>query len=146
MQVFIEYSNDIDEIYENIEYYKRNKKQKILYLMIWLLIYIVIKNLSNSNWIIYYGVKVKYFLCFYRKILFPVLENIWLNSTRYFVMNILNKRELQQIALNHSSDIDFQNLMNLYKKCTGKPYSFLVIDTLASDNYSRCRKNLLEII
>ena len=34
MQVFIEYSNDIDEIYENIEYYKRNKKQKILYLMI----------------------------------------------------------------------------------------------------------------
>ena len=62
-------------------------------------------------------------------------------------MNILNKRELQQIALNHSSDIDFQNLMNLYKKCTGKPYSFLVIDTtLASDNYSRCRKNLLEII
>ena len=34
MQVFIEYSNDIDEIYENIEYYKRYKKQKILYLMI----------------------------------------------------------------------------------------------------------------
>ena len=61
-------------------------------------------------------------------------------------MNILNKRELQQIALNHSSDIDFQNLMNLYKKCTGKPYYFLIIDTLASDNYSRCRKNLLEII
>ena len=37
--------------------------------------------------------------------------------------------------------------MNLYKKGTSKPYSFLVIDTsLASDNSSRFRKNLLERI
>ena len=41
--------------------------------------------------------------------------------------------------------IDFKDFMNLYKKCTAKPYSFLVIDaTLASDNPSRFRKNLLE--
>ena len=60
-------------------------------------------------------------------------------------MKIPNKRELQQIAFNHSSDIDFQDFMNLYKKCTAKPYSFLVIDaTLASDNPFRFRKNLLE--
>ena len=59
-------------------------------------------------------------------------------------MKIANKREL---ALNHSSDIDFKHFMNLYKKCTAKPYSFLVIDaTLASDNPSRFRKNLLERI
>ena len=50
-------------------------------------------------------------------------------------MKILNKRELQQIAFNHLSDINFQDFMNLYKKCTAKPYSFLVIDiTLASGN------------
>ena len=49
-------------------------------------------------------------------------------------MKIPNKRELQQITFNHSSDIDFKDFMNLYKKCNGKPYSFLVIDTsLASD-------------
>ena len=59
--------------------------------------------------------------------------------------NILNKRELQQIAFNHSSDIEFQDFMNLYKKCTAKPYSFLVIDSNhASDNLLRFRKNLLE--
>ena len=59
-------------------------------------------------------------------------------------MKILNKREPQQIAFNDSSDID---LMNLYKKCTAKPYSFLVIDaTLASDNALRLRKNLFERI
>ena len=42
-------------------------------------------------------------------------------------MNIPNKRELQQTAFNHSSDIDFQDFMNLYKKCSAKPYSFLAI-------------------
>ena len=58
-------------------------------------------------------------------------------------MEIPNKRELQQIAFNHSSDIDSQDFMNLYKKWIAKPYSFLVIDTtLPSDNPSRFRKNL----
>ena len=61
-------------------------------------------------------------------------------------MKILNKRELQQIALNHSSDIDLKDFINVYKKCTDKPYSFLVNDiTLASDNALRFRKNLFNI-
>ena len=62
-------------------------------------------------------------------------------------MKIPNKRELQQITFNHSSDIDFKDFINLYKKCNAKPYYFLVIDaTLVSDNPSRFRKNLLERI
>ena len=62
-------------------------------------------------------------------------------------MKITNKRKIQQIAYNHSSNIDFKDFINLYKKCTAKPYSFLVIDaTLASDNPSHFRKNLLERI
>ena len=44
-------------------------------------------------------------------------------------MKIPNKRDLQQIAFNHLSDVDFQDLMNLYKKWTAKPYLFLVFDT-----------------
>ena len=88
---------------------------------------------------------MKCFPCFYHIILFPVSKNIRLNLTHYFVMKVPNKRELQQIAFNHSSDIDFQDFMNLYKKCTAKPYSFLVIDTtLVSDNPLRFRKNLFE--
>ena len=60
-------------------------------------------------------------------------------------MKIQNKRELHQITNNHSSDIDFQELFNLFKKYTTKPFSFLVIDTtLARYNYQRFRKNLLE--
>ena len=62
-------------------------------------------------------------------------------------MKIPNKRELQQIISYHSSDIEFQDFINLYKKRTAKPYSFLVIDTtLASDNSSRFRNNFLETI
>ena len=61
-------------------------------------------------------------------------------------MKILNKLELQQIAFNHSSDIDFQGLMNLYKKYTAKPYSFFIDATLASDNLLRFTMNPLERI
>ena len=59
-------------------------------------------------------------------------------------MNIPNKRELQQVVLNQSSDIDFKGFMKIYKRCTAKRYSSLVIDTtLSSDNLLRLRKNLL---
>ena len=62
-------------------------------------------------------------------------------------MKIPNKQELQQIALNHLSDIDFRDFINSYKKCTAKPYSFLVIQaTLASDNPLNFKQDLLERI
>ena len=58
-------------------------------------------------------------------------------------MKIPNKRELMQIAINHSSDINTKNFIETYKKCTDKLYSFLVIDTtLPSNNLLRFRKNL----
>ena len=63
------------------------------------------------------------------------------------IIRIPNKRELQQIPFNHSSDIGYEVYMNLYKICTAKPFSFLVIDTtLASDNPLHYIKNLLERI
>ena len=66
-------------------------------------------------------------------------------------MKIPNKREVQQIAFNHSSGIEFLDFIKLYtamySKCTARPCSFLAIDvTLPSDNSSRFRKNHLEII
>ena len=50
-------------------------------------------------------------------------------------MKILNKKELQQSAFNYSSYIDFQDFMNLYEKCTAKPYSVLVINTTLPYNF-----------
>ena len=60
-------------------------------------------------------------------------------------MKIRNKKELQQIALNHSSDIDFKDFMKICKTCTAGPYSFLANDkTLPSDDLLRSRNNLLK--
>ena len=73
-------------------------------------------------------------------------KNIRLISTHCFIMKIPNKRELGQIVFNHSSDIDFRGFMNLYKKCHAKSYSFLIVDTNASDNPSHFRKNHIERI
>ena len=91
-----------------------------LYSMIWFLICFTL---------FFRGRKLNISLVFITQSYFAVPKNIRLNSTHYFVMKIPNKRELQQIAFNHSSDIDFQDFMNLYKKSTAEPYSFLVIDT-----------------
>ena len=68
------------------------------------------------------GRKLNISLIFITQSYFAVPETIRINSIRYFVMKIPNKSELQQIAFDHTSDIDFQDFMNLYKECTAKPY------------------------
>ena len=73
---------------------------------------------------------------------FKVPKGVRLNTTHFFIAKIPNKRELQQVGINHSSDISTKDFINIYKECTGKTYSFLVIATmLASDNSLRFRKN-----
>ena len=62
-------------------------------------------------------------------------------------MKIPSKRELKQIALNQSSDIDFKDFIKIYKKCAADPYSFLLTHTtLPSDNLLRFRKKFLKYI
>ena len=60
-------------------------------------------------------------------------------------MKINNKRELQNIAINHSADIDYQDFMNIYRECTKEHFNFLEIDTtLPASNPLRFRKKLFE--
>ena len=62
-------------------------------------------------------------------------------------MKILERREVLQVTFNYSSDIDFRNIINIYEKCTAKPYYFVVDDmTLVSDNPLCFRNNILEKI
>ena len=61
----------------------------------------------------------------------------------FLIMKINNKRELQNIAINHSADIDYKGFLKIYRKYTKEPYNFLTIDTtLSSSNPLRFRKNL----
>ena len=99
----------------------------------------IVDMLSNKNLkqivteLFIRGRKLNISFIFITKSYFAVPKNIRLNSTHYFFTKNLNKRELQQITLNHSSDIDLKDFMNLFKKWTAKLYSFLVIDnTLGS--------------
>ena len=76
---------------------------------------------------------------------FKVLKTVRLNVTHYFIMKVPNKTKLQQIAFNHSSNIDFKDFLKLYKDYTKESYRFLVNDTtLSSDNPLQFGKNLLQ--
>ena len=89
-------------------------------------------------------IKLNISILFITQSYFKVPKDVRLNSTHFFIMKIPNKRELQQITLNHSSNIDFKDFMKIYKKGTKEPYFFLVNDTtLSSDDPLRFRKNLL---
>ena len=91
------------------------------------------------------GRKLNISIVFVTQSYFKVPKHVRINSTHFFILKIPNKTELQQIALNHSSDIDFKDFIKIYKKCTAKPYSFFVNDTaLPSDDPLRFRENLLK--
>ena len=91
------------------------------------------------------GRKLNISLVFITQSYFKVPKDVRLNTSHFFIAKIPNKRELQQIAINHSSDISTKDFANIYGKCTVEPYSFLVNDTtLASVNPLQFRKIFLE--
>ena len=142
----MEYSNDIQDVYKNIEDYNPIKKRKILIVFDDMIADMINNNKLNPivTELFIRGRKLNTSIVFIAQSYFKVPKDIRLNSTHFFIMKIPNKRELQQIALNHSFDIDFKYFTEIYKKFTKEPYSFLVNDTtLPSDEHLRFRKNLL---
>ena len=88
--------------------------------------------------------KLNISLVFITQSYFFVPKDVRLNSTHYLIMKINNKRELQNIAINHSVDIDYKDFLKIYRECTRKPSTFLTIDTtLPASNPLRFRKNLI---
>ena len=135
----------MQDVYKNIDEYNLGKKCKILLAFDDMIADMIDNKKLNSvvTEMFIRGRKVNISLVFITQSYFKAPEDVRLNSTHFFIMKILNKRELQQVTLNHSSDINSKDFMKIYKKCTAEPYSFLVNDaTLASDNPLRFRKNL----
>ena len=144
-KAFMEYSNDMQDAHKNIEDYNPIEKRKIL-IVFDDMIADMINNKLNPivTELVIRGRKLNISIVFITQSYFKVPKDVRLNSTHFFIMKIPNKRELQQIALNHSSDINFKDFMNIYKKYIKELYSFLVNDTtLPSDEPLRFRKNLL---
>ena len=145
-KAFMEYSNDMQDVYKNIEDYNPGKNRKVLIVFDDMIADMINNKKLDSivTELFIRGRKLNISIVFITQSYFKVPKDVRLNSTHFFIMKISNKRELQQIALNHSSDIDFKDFMKIYKKYTKEPYFFLVNDTtLPSDDPLRFRKNLL---
>ena len=114
---FIEYSNDMNDIYKNIEGCNPNVKRKIL---------IVFDDMINPR-VTELFIKVRKLsvsLISIIKFCFATPKNIRLNSMHSFTIKFPNKRELQQIALNHSSDTDCKDFINLYDNVVLQIHAF----------------------
>ena len=145
-KAFIEYSNDMQDVYKNTDDYNLRKKRKVLIVFDDMIADMINNNKLNPivNEFFIIGRKLNISIVFITQSYFKVAKDVRLNSTHFFIMKIPNKGELQQIALNHSSDIDFKDFRKIYKKYTKEPYYFLVNDTaLPSDDTLKFRKNLL---
>ena len=136
------------DVYKNIKNYNHHKENKTLIVFDDMIADIINNKKLNSivTELFIRGRKLNISLVFITQSYFKVPKDVRLNTTHFFIMKIPNKRELQETAINHSSDIDFNDFIRIYKKCTDKPYSFLVnYTTLSSDNSLRYRKNLYNI-
>ena len=147
-KAFIEYSNDMCDVYKNINYYNPDKENKILIVFDDMIADMIHNKKLNSivTELFIRGRKLNISLVFITQSYFKVSNDVRRNTSHFFISKIPNKRELQQIAINYSSDISTKDFTNIYRKCTAEPYSFLVNDTtLASDHPLRFRKNIFNI-
>ena len=137
----------MDDAYEKINDYNLSRKRKIL------IVFddIIADIMNNKNFqaimkeLFISCRKLNISLVFITQSYFSVPKDVRLNSTHYLIMKINNKRELQNIAINHSADIDYKNFMKIYRDRTKEPFNFLTIDTtLTASDPLRFIKNLFE--
>ena len=141
---FIEYSNTMDDVYGIINDYNPKRKRKILIVFDDMIADIMTNKKFQAiiKELFIRCRKLNISLVFITESFFSVPKEVGLNSTHYLVMKIHNRRELQNVAINHSTDIDYKDFLKFYRNCTKEPYSFLTIDTtLPADDPMRFRKN-----
>ena len=147
-KAFIECSNTMNDVYANIDYNPK-RKRKILIVFDDIIPDIMTNKKFQSiiKELFIRCRKLNISLVFITQSYFSVPKDVRLNSTHYFIMKINNKRELQNIAINHSADIDYKDFIKIYREYTKEPYNFLTIDTtLPSINTLRFRKNLFDTL
>ena len=137
----------MDDVYENIHGYNPNRRRKIFIVFDDMIAGIMTNKKCHAviKELFIRCRKLNISLAFITQSYFSVPKDVRLNSTHYLVMKINNKRELQNIAINHSADIDYQDFKKIYRECTKEPYNFLTIDTtLPASDPLRFRKNLFD--
>ena len=114
-KAFIDHSQTINDVYENLEGYNPTKKRRGL-----IVFDDMIADMESNKTLspivtelFLRGRKLNFSLVFLLQFYFKVPKTIKLNAKHYFIMKVPNERELQQIASNHSSEIDFKDLTKL---------------------------------
>ena len=133
LKAFMEYSNDMQDVYKNIEEYNPDQENKSLIVFDYMIANMINNKKLNPivTELFLRGRKLNISI-FITQSYFKVPEEVRLSTAHFIIMKIQNKRELQQIALNHLLDIDFKDVIKIYKTFTAEPYSFLVNDTTLS--------------
>ena len=147
-KAFIEYSNDMQDVYKNIDEYNPDKENKILIVFDDMIADMINNKKLNSivTELFIRGRKINTSLVLITQSFFKVPEDVRLNTTNVFIPKIPNKIDFQQIVLNYLSDISTKDSIKIHKECTAEPYFFLVNDTtLASDNPLKFGKSLFNI-
>ena len=121
----------MDDVHDNINDCNLNRRRKILIFFDGMIVDIMTNRRFQAiiKELFIRCRKLNISLVFITQSYFCVSKDVRLNSTHYMTMNINNRKELQNIAINHSVDIDYKHFMKIYLKCTKKPYNFLTIDT-----------------
>ena len=137
----------MDDVYENIHDYNSSRKRKTLVIFDDMIADIMTNKKSQPiiKELFIRCRKLNISLVFITQSYFAVLKDVRINSTFSLIMKINNREELQNIAINHSADIDYQDFIKIYGECTKTPNNFLTIDTtLPVSDPLRFRKNLFD--
>ena len=116
-KAFIVYSNNMQDVFKNIEECNIGKERQILIVFDDMIADLINNKKLNSvvTELFISGRKLDVSLVLITQSYFKVPKNVTLNTTHFFIMKITNKRELQQTALNHSSDIGFKDFIRSTK-------------------------------
>ena len=136
----------MDDVYNNTDDYNAKRKRKILIAFDDMIADIMTNERFQAiiKELFIRCRKLNISLVFITQSYFIIPKEVKLNSTHYLIMKIHNRRELQQIAIDHSADIDYKDFLKIYRNCTKEPYSFFTIDTkLPADDPMRFRKKIL---
>ena len=109
----------MDDVYENIDDYNPSRKRKILIAFDNMIAEIMINEKFQAimKELFIRCRKLNISLVFITQSDFSVSEDVRLNSTHYLIMKINNKREFQNVATNHSADIDYKDFVKIYREC-----------------------------
>ena len=127
----------MDDILLDIEEYNKKRRRKILIVFDDMISHVMSDKKAQQilKDLFIRCRKLNISLCFLTQLYFSVSKDVRLNCTHYILFKLNNRRELQNIAINHSADIDYKDFIKIFRICTKDPFNFLTIDTTKDNKF-----------